>query len=89
MMPSQDWPETSLQGRINANAARALKNQVCLTAAAYSTDDTRKKSLFEQAVAAVDGIQGYTLDSNYGSMFQPGWCRDISRNHSGTILQQG
>ena len=31
-------PETSLQGRINANAARALKSEVCLTAAAYSTD---------------------------------------------------
>ena len=41
-------PESSLQGRINANAARALKSEVCLTAAAYSTDDTRKKSLFSK-----------------------------------------
>lgn len=62
-------PETSAQGRLNANAARALKSEVCLTAAAYSTDDTRKRTLFEQAVAAVDAIQGYTLDSNYGGMF--------------------
>lgn len=56
-------------GRANANAARALKSEVCLTAAAYSTDEARKKSLFEQAVVAVDGIKGYTLDSNYGGMF--------------------
>lgn len=62
-------PETSVQGRINANAARAFKSEVCLTAAAYSTDDARKKSCWEQAVAAVDGITGYTLDRNYGSMF--------------------
>lgn len=62
-------PATSLQGRINAHAARAFKSEVCLTAAAYSTDAARKKSLWEQAVAAVDGITGYKLDENYGGMF--------------------
>lgn len=62
-------PETSDQGRINANAARAFKSEVCLTAAAYSTDPVRQKSLWEQSVAAVDGIQGYILDSKYASMF--------------------
>ena len=56
-------------GRANANAARVLKSEVCLTAAAYSTDEARKKTLFEQAVVAVDGIKGYSLDSNYGGMF--------------------
>lgn len=62
-------PETSAQGRINANAARAFKSEVCLTAAAYSKDAARQKSLWEQAVAAVDAIKGYSLDGNYGSMF--------------------
>lgn len=62
-------PATSLQGRINVNAARAFKSEVCLTAAAYSTDAARQKTLWEQAVAAVDAISGYSLDSNYGGMF--------------------
>lgn len=93
-------PEKSAQGRINANAARALKSEVCLTAAAYSTDETRKKTLFEQAVAAVDAIQGYTLDEKYGGMFnQEGafsspeiiLARYFSKdntNGSGTLMQQ-
>lgn len=62
-------PASVPQGRINAHAARAFKSEVCLTAAAYSTDATRQKSLWEQAVTAVDGITGYSLDGNYGSMF--------------------
>lgn len=62
-------PEDAAQGRINANAARAFKSEVCLTAAAYSKDAARQKSLWEQAASAVDAISGYSLDSNYGSMF--------------------
>lgn len=62
-------PESYPAGRATANAARTLKSEVCLTAAAYSTDDARKKSLFEQAVTAVDGITGRSLDDNYGGMF--------------------
>lgn len=62
-------PEEYPAGRANANAARALKSEVCLTAAAYTTDATRKKTLWEQAVVAVDAIQGYSLDANYGGMF--------------------
>lgn len=52
-------------GRLNKNAALALKSEVCLTAAAY----TGEKALFQQAIDAVDAIQGYTLDSNYEGMF--------------------
>ncbi|WP_448779873.1 RagB/SusD family nutrient uptake outer membrane protein [Bacteroides congonensis] len=62
-------PETYPAGRANANAARALKSEVCLTAAAYSTDAARKKRLWEQAVVAVDAIKGSSLDANYGGMF--------------------
>lgn len=78
-MPSQDC-RIILQGRINANAARALKS-VCLTAAAYSTDDTRKShSLSKLQLAAVDGIQGYTLDSNYGSMFNQDGAKTLPKS---------
>lgn len=62
-------PETSVSGRINANAARVFKSEVCLTAAAYTKDEARKKALFEQVVEVVDAITGYSLDANYGGMF--------------------
>lgn len=77
-------PETSVSGRINANAARTLKSEVCLTAAAYTTDEARKKSLFGQTVAAVDAIQGYNLDGNYGGMFN----QDGAKNSPEIILAQ-
>lgn len=77
-------PETADQGRINANAARAFKSEVCLTAAAYSTDAARQKSLWEQSVAAVDGIQGYTLDNKYAGMFN----QDGAKSSPEIILAQ-
>ncbi|MEG0887374.1 MAG: RagB/SusD family nutrient uptake outer membrane protein [Bacteroides sp.] len=58
-------PNESKTGRLNRNAALALKSEVCLTAAAY----TGNKSLYAQAVEAVDAIKGYSLDSKYESMF--------------------
>lgn len=58
-------PTESKAGRLNKNAALALKSEVCLTAAAY----TGEKALFQQTIDAVDAIQGYTLDSNYEGMF--------------------
>ena len=58
-------PTESKAGRLNKNAALALKSEVCLTAAAY----TGEKALFQEAIDAVDAIQGYTLDSNYEGMF--------------------
>ena len=58
-------PTESKAGRLNKNAALALRSEVCLTAAAY----TGEKALFQQAIDAVDAIQGYTLDSNYEGMF--------------------
>jgi len=58
-------PTESKAGRLNKNAALALKSEVCLTAAAY----TGEKALFQQAIDAVDAIQGYALDSNYEGMF--------------------
>ena len=58
-------PEESAAGRLNRNAALALKSEVCLTAAAY----TGQKELFQQAIDAVNAIQGYQLDANYEGMF--------------------
>lgn len=58
-------PQTATAGRPNKNAALALKSEICLTAAAYTGD----KTLYQQAVDAVDAIQGASLDPDYGSMF--------------------
>ena len=58
-------PTESKAGRLNKNAALALKSEVCLTAAAY----TGEKALFQQAIDLVDAIQGYTLDSDFEGMF--------------------
>lgn len=58
-------PETALAGRMTKNAARALKSEICLTAAAY----TGQTELYQQAIDAVDAITGKQLDANYGGMF--------------------
>lgn len=58
-------PQTASAGRPTKNAALALKSEICLTAAAYTGD----KSLYQQAVDAVDAIQGASLDPDYGSIF--------------------
>lgn len=92
-------PQSAPQGRINAHAARAFKSEVCLTAAAYSTDDARKKSLWEQAVEVVDNITGYSLDKHYGGMFNQDGAKSSSEiilaryfskdntNGGGTLMQ--
>lgn len=58
-------PQTASAGRPNKNAALALKSEICLTAAAYTGD----KTLYQQAVDAVDAIQGASLDPDYGGIF--------------------
>ncbi|WP_455674716.1 RagB/SusD family nutrient uptake outer membrane protein [Phocaeicola sp.] len=57
-------PAESKAGRVNRNAALALKSEVCLTASAYTGKD-----YYQQAIDAVDAIEGYSLDSNYEGMF--------------------
>jgi len=68
-----DLPATSAHGRLNRNAGLTLLSQVCLTAAAYTNDaaSLRKdgKSLYQEAVDAVDAIKGVSLDPDYGSLF--------------------
>lgn len=63
-------PETAEAGRFTKNAARVLKSEVCLTAAAYlGANGLGELNLYEEAVKAVDGIQGVSLDANYGGIF--------------------
>lgn len=63
-------PETAEAGRFTKNAARVLKSEICLTAAAYlGANGLGDKNLYEEAVSAVNEIQGVSLDANYGSIF--------------------
>lgn len=66
-------PETAVSGRLTRNAAYAFLSEVCLTAAAY-TDDAAAlqqggKSLYQEAVDAVDALKGVSLDPDYEDMF--------------------
>lgn len=66
-------PETAVSGRLTRNAAYAFLSEVCLTAAAYTNDAAALqqggKSLYQEAIDAVDALQGVSLDSNYEDMF--------------------
>lgn len=69
-----DLPEEMVAGRLNKNAGLALLSEVCLTAAAYTDNaqDLHVSSgidLYQEAVNAVDAIQGISLDPNYGDIF--------------------
>ena len=66
-------PTDKVSGRLNKNAGLALLSEVCLTAAAYTNDaqalQQNNKSLYQEAVDAVDAISGVSLDGNYGGIF--------------------
>lgn len=65
-------PESAEAGRLTKNAGYALLSEVCLTAAAYTDNATslqNGKSLYQEAVDAVNSISGVSLDSNYEDMF--------------------
>jgi tetratricopeptide (TPR) repeat protein len=63
-----DMPEETPAGRANRYAAYALLTRVCLQAAAYTGDE----SLYQKAIDAADAVINsgrYTLESDYGGMF--------------------
>lgn len=66
-------PETAISGRLNRNAAYAFLSEVCLTAAAYTNDaaalQLNGKSLYQEAIDAVDALKGVSLDPDYEDMF--------------------
>lgn len=68
-----ELPEEKVAGRLHKETGLALLSEVCLTAAAYTGDDKslqqNGKSLYQEAVDAVDAIKGATLDPDYEDMF--------------------
>ena len=59
-------------GAPNKDFALAFLSEVCLTAAAYTNDAAslqNGKSLYQEAIDAVDQISGSSLDPNYESIF--------------------
>ena len=69
-----DLPTKAVSGRLNKNAGLAMLSDVCLTAAAYTNNESSLfvapgTNLYQEAVNAVDSISGVSLDPNYESMF--------------------
>lgn len=65
-------PEEAEAGRLTKNAGYAFLSEVCLTAAAYTNDNASLqagKSLYQEAIDAVDALKGVSLDANYESIF--------------------
>ena len=65
-------PTARRAGAPNKDFALALLSEVCLTAAAYTNDAAsiqNGKSLYQEAIDAVDQISGSSLDPNYGDIF--------------------
>lgn len=69
-----DLPTNVKTGRLNKNAGYAMLSEVCLTAAAYTNNDkslyvSPDVDLYQEAVKAVDAIEGISLDPDYESIF--------------------
>lgn len=65
-------PAEAEAGRLTKNAGYAFLSEVCLTAAAYTSDNASLqagKSLYQEAIDAVDAISGVSLDANYEGIF--------------------
>lgn len=59
-------------GQVNKHAAQALLSEVCLQAAAYEPDLTKRKALLKKVIVAADAVEtegGYSLTDDYGGMF--------------------
>lgn len=67
-----DLTTAKLAGQPNKNFALALLSEVCLTAAAYTNDAPslqNGKSLYQEAIDAVNQISGASIDSDYENIF--------------------
>lgn len=68
-----DLPENVADGALGKDFGYAFTSEVLLTAAAYTNDaaslQVNGKSLYQEAVDCVDAISGYSLDPNYGGIF--------------------
>lgn len=69
-----DLPEKKVSGRLTKNSGLAMLSEVCLTAAAYTDNASELHvssgvDLYQEAVNAVDAIEGVSLDPDYESIF--------------------
>lgn len=67
-----DLPASQPAGALDRNFGYAFLSEVCLTAAAYTNDAQslqNGKSLYQEAIDAVDAISGASLDPNYEDIF--------------------
>lgn len=67
-----DLPKGEPAGALNKDFGYAFMSEVLLTAAAYTNDAASLqdgKSLYQEAVDCVDAISGYSLDPNFGDIF--------------------
>jgi len=64
-----DLPESSVSGALDKNTAYAFLSEVALQGAAYETNPAKQKEWLHLSISAADGVQGKTLASNYGNIF--------------------
>ncbi len=64
-----DLPTEVKSGDLSRNVALAFKSEIALQAAAYETDMIKKKQWLKEVIAAADAIEGVSLSSDYGGMF--------------------
>lgn len=68
-----DLPTNEPYGALNKAFGQALLSEALLTAAAYCGDaaslQNNGKSLYQEAIDVVDAISGYSLDPNFGGIF--------------------
>ena len=74
-------PASAAAGRPTRNAALALLSEACLTAAAYTNNDSSLYvssgvDLYQEAINAVDAIEGKSLTSNFENMFNQNGAYD-------------
>lgn len=64
-----DLPTEVKSGDLSRNVALAFKSEIALQAAAYETDMTKKKQWLKEVIVATDAIEGVSLSSDFGGMF--------------------
>ena len=64
-----DLPTAVKSGEISRNMAYAFKSEIALQAAAYETDATKKRELLKASIAAADAVEGASLASDFGNIF--------------------
>lgn len=69
MLPFHDLPTSVKAGELSRNMAYAFKSEIALQAAAYETDVAKKKEWLKASIAAADAVEGASLGSNYGNIF--------------------